>query len=390
MTDPDQAGRRGPLSGLLVADFSRVLAGPYCTMLLADLGADVIKVESPAGDDTRSWMPPVTDDGVSTYFLAINRNKRSVALDLKNDRDLVLAKELARRADVFVQNFKPGGLARYGLDYDSVSAANPAVIYASISGFGSGGGKDLPGYDLMVQAMSGLMSLTGDPDGPPYRAGISAFDVIAGLHTTIAILAALNHRNETGEGQHLEASLMASAMSGMVNQTSAFAAAGVVPFRMGNSHPSLFPYEPLPTGDGDLIVTAGNDAQFRKLCDVIGAPELPDDPRFATNPGRTANRDKLKPLLAEKLAARSAGEWFDVLIAAGVPCGPINTVDKGVEFAQKIGLDPIVTAGSGDRTRPSMRHPVTFSKTPASYPLAPPVLDEQGDEIRAWLATEEG
>jgi crotonobetainyl-CoA:carnitine CoA-transferase CaiB-like acyl-CoA transferase len=390
MTDPDQAGRRGPLSGLLVADFSRVLAGPYCTMLLADLGADVIKVESPAGDDTRSWMPPVTDDGVSTYFLAINRNKRSVALDLKSDHDLALAKELARRADVFVQNFKPGGLARYGLDYDSVSAVNPSVIYASISGFGSGGGKDLPGYDLMVQAMSGLMSLTGDPDGPPYRAGISAFDVIAGLHTTIAILAALNHRNAAGEGQHLEASLMASAMSGMVNQTSAFAAAGVVPFRMGNSHPSLFPYEPLPTGDGELIVTAGNDAQFRKLCDVIGAPGLPDDPMFSTNPGRTANRDKLKPLLAEKLAARSAGEWFDVLIAAGVPCGPINTVDKGVEFAQKIGLEPIVAAGSGDRTRPSMRHPVTFSKTPASYPLPPPDLDEQGDEIRAWLATGEG
>ena len=289
-----------------------------------------------------------------------------------------------------MQNFKPGGLARYGLDYDSVSAVNPAVIYASISGFGSGGGKDLPGYDLMVQAMSGLMSLTGDPDGPPYRAGISAFDVIAGLHTTIAILAALNHRNATGEGQHLDACLMASAMSGMVNQTSAYAAAGVVPFRMGNSHPSLFPYEPLPTGDGELIVTAGNDAQFRKLCEVIGAPELPDDPRFANNPGRTANRDMLKPLLAEKLAAKSAGEWFDELIAAGVPCGPINTVDKGIEFAEKIGLDPIVTAGTGDRTRPSMRHPVTFSKTPASYPLAPPELDEQGDEIRAWLATEEG
>jgi crotonobetainyl-CoA:carnitine CoA-transferase CaiB-like acyl-CoA transferase len=387
MTDPD---RSGPLSGLLIADFSRVLAGPYCTMLLADLGADVIKVESPAGDDTRSWMPPVTEDGVSTYFLAINRNKRSVALDLKNGRDLVLAKELARRADVFVQNFKPGGLARYGLDYDSVSAVNPSIIYASISGFGAGGGKDLPGYDLMVQAMSGLMSLTGDPDGPPYRAGISAFDVIAGLHTTIAILAALNHRNATGEGQHLEASLMASAMSGMVNQTSAFATAGVVPFRMGNSHPSLFPYEPLPTGDGELIVTAGNDAQFRRLCEMIGAPELPDDPMFSSNPGRTANRDKLKPLLAEKLAARSAGEWFDLLISAGVPCGPINTVDNGVEFAQKIGLEPIVTAGAGDRTRPSMRHPVTFSKTPASYPLAPPELDEQGDEIRAWLGGEEG
>jgi crotonobetainyl-CoA:carnitine CoA-transferase CaiB-like acyl-CoA transferase len=384
MTD---AMRPGPLSGLLVADFSRVLAGPYCTMLLADLGANVIKVESPGGDDTRSWMPPVTEDGVSTYFLAINRNKRSVALDLKDDGDRALAHELARRADVFVQNFKPGGLKRYGLDYESVSALNPAVIYASISGFGSAGGKDYPGYDLMVQAMSGLMSLTGDPAGPPFRAGISAFDVIAGLHTTIAVLAALNHRNATGEGQHLEASLMASAMSGMVNQTSAYATGGVVPFRMGNSHPSLFPYEPLPTGDGELIVTAGNDAQFRKLCDVLGAPELPDDPRFASNPGRTANRDALRPLLAEKLAAKSAGEWFDALISVGVPCGPINTVDKGIAFAEKIGLEPIVTAGSGERTRPTMRHPVNFSKTPASYPLAPPELDEQGDEIRAWLSS---
>jgi len=387
MTD---AMRPGPLSGLLVADFSRVLAGPYCTMLLADLGANVIKVESPGGDDTRSWVPPVTEDGVSTYFLAINRNKRSVALDLKSDGDRALAVELARRADVFVQNFKPGGLARFGLDYDSVSAVNPAVIYASISGFGSDGGKDLPGYDLMVQAMSGLMSLTGDPDGPPYRAGISAFDVIAGLHTTIAILAALNHRTATGEGQHLDASLMASAMSGMVNQTSAYVAGGVVPFRMGNSHPSLFPYEPLPTGEGDLIVTAGNDAQFRKLCEVIGAPELPDDPRFANNPGRTANRAVLKPLLAEKLAAKSAGEWFDALIAVGVPCGPINTVDKGIAFAEKIGLEPIVTVGTGDRTRPGVRHPVTFSKTPAQYPLAPPELDEQGDEIRAWLSSPGG
>src|SRR5689334_8008969 len=211
----EEPARPGPLSGLLVADFSRVLAGPYCTMLLADLGADVIKVESPGGDDTRSWMPPVTKDGVSTYFLAINRNKRSVALDLKDDGDRALAQELARRADVFVQNFKPGGLARFGLDYDTVSAVNPSIIYASISGFGSGGGKDLPGYDLMVQAMSGLMSLTGDPEGPPYRSGISIFDVMAGLHATIGILAALNHRAATGQGQHIEAALLASALSGM-------------------------------------------------------------------------------------------------------------------------------------------------------------------------------
>jgi crotonobetainyl-CoA:carnitine CoA-transferase CaiB-like acyl-CoA transferase len=215
------------------------------------------------------------------------------------------------------------------------------------------------------------------------------FDVIAGLHTTIAILAALNHRNATGDGQHLDASLMASALSGMVNQTSAFVTGGTVPYRMGNSHPSLFPYEPLPTGDGDLIVTAGNDTQFRKLCDVIGAPELPDDPRFASNPGRTANREELRPLLTQKLASRSAAEWFDVLIAAGVPCGPINTVDAGVAFAEKIGLEPVITAGSGDRARRGIRHPVTFSATPPSYRLAPPELDEQGDDIRAWLASDD-
>jgi len=378
----------GPLAGLLVADFSRVLAGPYCTMLLADLGADVIKVESPAGDDTRSWVPPVTEDGVSTYFLAINRNKRSVALDLKDEGDRALAQTLARRADVFVENFKPGGLVKYGLGYEAVSTDNPSVVYASISGFGSGGaGKDLPGYDLIVQAMSGLMSLTGAPEGPPYRSGISVFDVIAGLHTAIAILAALNHRNATGEGQHLEASLMASALSGMVNQTSAYAAGGVVPFRMGNSHPSLFPYEPLPASDGDLIVAAGNDTQFRKLCEVIGAPSLADDPRFATNPGRTEHREELRPLLAAKLRARSAAEWFDLLTSAGVPCGPINTVDAGVAFAEKIGLGPVITAGSGSRTRQAIRHPVTFSATPPSYPLAPPELDEHGDSIREWLAS---
>jgi crotonobetainyl-CoA:carnitine CoA-transferase CaiB-like acyl-CoA transferase len=369
-----------------VADFSRVLAGPYCTMLLADLGADVIKVESPGGDDTRSWVPPVTEDGVSTYFLAINRNKRSVALDLKDSRDVTLAKALARRADIFVQNFKPGGLRRYGLDYASVSAQNPGVIYASISGFGeSEGGRQLPGYDLMVQAISGMMSLTGAPDGPPYRAGISVFDVIAGLHCAIAILAALNHRNATGEGQHLEASLLASAMSGMVNQTSAYVAGGTVPFRMGNSHPSLFPYEPLPTADRDMIITAGNDVQFRKLCEVIGAAELADDPLYATNPGRTANREKLRPLLAAKLAAKPAAEWFRLLIAAGVPCGPINTVDAGVAFAEEIGLNPVVTVGAGEAARPGLRHPVNFSKTPADYPLAPPELDEHGDDIRAWL-----
>jgi crotonobetainyl-CoA:carnitine CoA-transferase CaiB-like acyl-CoA transferase len=381
---------RGPLSGLLVADFSRILAGPYATMLLADLGAEVVKVEGRGGDDTRTWLPPVRD-GVATYYLGVNRNKRSVALDLKDPHDRGLAQELARRADVLVENFKPGGLARFGLDYDTVAAANPGVVYASITGFGSQpGGAELPGYDLIVQAISGLMSLTGDPAGDPYRAGVALFDVMAGLHATIGVLSALNLRHETGRGQHVEVSLLASAMSGLVNQTSAFVAGGVVPFRMGNSHPSLFPYEPLPCADGELIVTAGNDGQFRRLCEVLGVPELPDDPRFTRNEDRTAHRDELRPLLVERLRTRPKLEWFKEIIAAGVPCGPINTVDQGVAFAEEVGLAPVVLAGEGAAAMPSVRNPITFSDTAATYRLPPPALDEHGDEIRRWLAAGDG
>jgi crotonobetainyl-CoA:carnitine CoA-transferase CaiB-like acyl-CoA transferase len=387
MSSPSSTSRPGPLAGLLVADFSRVLAGPYCTMLLADLGADVIKVESPGGDDTRHWQPPTTSDGVSTYYLAINRNKRSVVLDLRADSDRAAAVELGRRADIMVENFKPGGLVKFGLDYASVSAANPAIIYSSITGFGTGAGRELPGYDLIVQAMSGLMSLTGEADGPPYRAGVAVFDVMAGLHSTIAILAALQHRTVTGQGQLVEASLLASAMSGLVNQASAVVTGGVVPLRMGNAHPSLFPYESLPTSDGEIIIAAGNDTQFRRLSEVLGVPELADDPRFAANKDRTANRAQLRPLLTARLGTRTSAQWFDGLVAAGVPCGPINTVDGGINLARDLGLEPVVTAGEGDAGIASIRHPVTFSVTPPSYPLPPPALDEHGAEIRAWLAT---
>jgi crotonobetainyl-CoA:carnitine CoA-transferase CaiB-like acyl-CoA transferase len=333
-------------------------------------------------------MPPVRDD-VSTYYLGVNRNKRSIALDLKDSGDLAAAQELARRADIMVENFKPGGLRRFALDYEAVSGSNPGVVYASISGFGSGGGAALPGYDLIVQAMSGLMSLTGDPDGSPYRAGISVFDVMAGLHASIGILAALHHRAATGEGQHVEVNLLSTALSGMVNHSSAYVAAGVVPLRMGNAHPSLFPYEPLPAADGELIIAAGNDGQFRKLCEVLGVPELPDDPRFARTRDRTANREALRPLLLERLGRRSKMEWFHDLTAAGVPCGPINTIDEGVAFAEGLGLDPVVTPGDGDQAVPSVRNPITFSLTEPSYRLPPPALDEHGAEIRKWLSEPE-
>jgi crotonobetainyl-CoA:carnitine CoA-transferase CaiB-like acyl-CoA transferase len=370
----------GPLAGLLIADFSRILAGPYATMLLADLGAQVIKVESPGGDDTRTWMPPVRD-GVSTYYLGINRNKRSVALDLKDPAHLADAQELARRADILIENFRPGGLARFGLDYDTVAAGNEKIVYASISGFGSGTGADLPGYDLMVQAISGLMSLTGDPDGPPYRAGISVFDVMAGLHASIGILAALHHRAQTGTGQHIEVNLLSSALSGLVNHSSGYVAGGTIPFRMGNAHPSLFPYEPLPTADGELIVIAGNDGQFRKLCRALGLDDLTDDPRFRRNQDRTAHREELRPILVERLATKTKDEWFRELLAAGVPCAPINTIDGGVALAGELGLDPVVDVGG----TPGVRNPITFSGTPARYELPPPGLDEHGEEIRAWL-----
>ena len=379
------ARRPGPLTGLLVADFSRVLAGPYCTQILGDLGAEVIKVEGPGGDDTRHWMPPVRG-GTSTYYLSVNRNKRSVLLDFKNPGDRAAAAELAARADVMVENFKPGGLRQFRLDYESVRTANPAVIYASITGFGTGGGAHLPGYDLIVEAMSGMMSLQGDADGPPYRAGIAVFDVMSGLQAAIGVLAALDHRRRTGEGQHVEVNLLSAALAGMVNQTGAYASAGVVPHRMGNAHPSLFPYEPLPTGDGDLVIAAGNDTQFRNLCAVLGASELADDERFAANAGRTANREQLRPLLVERLKARSASEWFDLLIAAGVPCGPINSVAGGVAFAEQIGLDPVVQAGRGETAVPGIRNALTFSATQARYDLPPPALDEHGEQIRAWLA----
>ncbi|WP_169983171.1 CaiB/BaiF CoA-transferase family protein [Microbispora sp. H10836] len=388
MTDtaPERGG--GPLSGVLVADFSRVLAGPYATMLLADMGAEVVKVEGPRGDDTRTWTPPVRGD-VSTYYLGVNRGKRSIALDLRDEKDARVARELARRADVLVENFKPGGLAKYGLDYASVSAANPGVVYASISGFGTGAGRDVPGYDLMVQAMSGLMSLTGDPDGPAYRAGISVFDVMAGNHAAIGVLAALRHRDATGQGQHVEVNLLSSALTGLVNHSSAYVAGGVVPYRMGNAHPSVFPYEPLPTADNDLIVAAGNDGQFRKLCEVLGIPEIAGDPRFARNADRTARREELRPILVERLATRGALEWFELLVAAGVPCGPINTIDGGFAMAERFGLDPVVEVGEGDRAVPTTRHPIRFSATPAAYRLPPPELDEHGDELREWLTREE-
>jgi crotonobetainyl-CoA:carnitine CoA-transferase CaiB-like acyl-CoA transferase len=374
----------GPLAGIVIADFSRVLAGPYCTMLLADMGATVIKVESPSGDETREWKPPVFE-GQSTYYLSINRNKRSIALDFGDPDDIETARDIAANADVVLENFKPGGLDRFGLDYASIAERNPAVIYASITGFGSAGGAALPGYDLLVQAMSGLMSLTGDPEFPGYRSGVAVFDVITGLHAAIGVLSALHERSQSGRGQRIEVNLMSSALSGMVNQTAGFLLSGNVPTRMGNEHPSIYPYEPLPTADGEIVLAIGNDRQFRTLCGVLGAQELADDPRFSTPPDRSVNRAALRPILQELLASRPASDWFDIFTEAGLPCAPINDVRGGFEFAERLGLEPVVEVGAGEGAIPGVRNPITFSETPASYDLVPPGIDADRGDILEWL-----
>lgn len=388
LTDPVEAlferSGQGPLAGIVIADFGRVLAAPYCTMLLADMGATVLKVESLEGDETRSWMPPIFE-GASTYNLSINRNKHSIALDFRDERDLVVAKSLAAQCDVLVENFKPGGLARFGLDYAHVSAHNPDIIYASVTGFGTAGGADLPGYDLLVQGAAGLMSLTGDADTVPYRAGLAVFDVFTGLHTCVAILAALQHRTKTREGQRVEVDLMSVALSSMVNQTAAYAIAGVTPQRIGNEHPSIYPYSPFPTSDGNLIVAIGNDRQFTAFARLIGAPGLSTDRRFLTNANRSVNRDELRPVIEVLLRAKQTAEWFRLFRAAGLPCAPINSVAEGIEFAEAIGLEPIVTVGHGEKTQPGVKNPVTFSRTPVTYDFVPPKLNEGGDAIRAWL-----
>ncbi|TDD31379.1 CoA transferase, partial [Nonomuraea terrae] len=348
----------GALSGLLVADFSRVLAGPYCTMLLADLGAEVVKVERPgAGDDTRAWGPPYAD-GEATYFLGVNRNKRSIALDLRAGTEV--ARALAARADVLVENFKPGTMDRLGLGYDALHELNPGLVYCSITGFGSGEGAHLPGYDLIAQAAGGLMSITGEPGGPAMKAGVAVADVITGLHAGFGILAALRHRDITGEGQHVEVSLLSSVLSALTNHASAYAAAGVVPRAMGNRHPSIVPYEVFQAADRPIVIAAGNDGLFRALCLALDRPDLADDDRYATNAGRVAAREPLIADLNAVLATRSADGWFERLTAAGVPCGPINDLAAAFALAERLGLEPAVRLdGVGQ-----VANPLRLSATP--------------------------
>ncbi|CAB4881981.1 unannotated protein [freshwater metagenome] len=378
----------GPLDGILVADFSRVLAGPYAAMTLGDLGADVIKVERPgAGDDTRSWGPPWVD-GVATYYIGLNRNKRSVTLDLGDTADRALAIELAGRADVLIENFRPGTLDRFGLGYEQLRVPNPGLVYCSITGFGAATDEaaDLSGYDLLVQAMSGLMSITGQPGGEPTKVGVALIDHICALQATIGVMAALSVRSRTGVGQRVEVSLMGAALAALLNQASAHIGAGVVPGRLGNRHPSIAPYQTFQAADGYFVVACGNDAQFTKVATSIDRVDLTSDHRFVTNTARITNVDALDDILSAAFAQRSVQQWVDKLSRDGVPAGPINDIGQAFVTAASLGLMPVVDTATDDGgVQRTVRSPIGMSGTPATVRRAAPGLGQHDTEIRRWL-----
>ncbi|GLI26765.1 CoA transferase [Agromyces rhizosphaerae] len=379
---------RAPLRGIRVADFSRVLAGPYATMLLADFGADVVKVESPEGDGTRQWSPPVDARGDATYFAAVNRNKRSVVCDLATPQGRARAWELATTADVVVENLRPGAMASFGLGVDALRAANPRLVTCSITGFGSGAGAALPGYDLLAQAMGGLMSVTGPADGEPAKAGVALVDVLAGMNAVTGILLALRARDDLdgdGLGRHVEVDLLTGLLSALTNQAAGTLATGTPPARTGNAHPSIAPYALFRTADRPLVLAVGTDRQFRTLARLIGAPGLADDPRFAANPDRVAHRDALTAALEERLAAASAAHWTDVLTDAGVPAGPVHDIAEAFALAERLGLPSVVELGGGDGLPPSrsVANPIRLDRGGADYRLPPPRLGEHADA--AWL-----
>ncbi|MGD1050611.1 MAG: CoA transferase [Solirubrobacteraceae bacterium] len=383
-----QPARRPPLEGILVADFSRVLAGPLASMVLGDLGAEVIKVERPGGgDDTRAWGPPWTPDGTSTYFQSVNRNKRSVLLDLADADDLELARALIARADVMIENFRPGTLERLGLGEQAMRAANPRLVSCSLNAFGAGEGAALPGYDLLIQAVGGLMSVTGAPDGPPTKVGVALVDVIAGLFACVAILAALAERERSGLGQRAEVSLLGSLLAGLVNQASGFLGADAVPERLGNRHPSIAPYECFAASDGEFVVAVGNDRQFGSLCRALDCAALAADPRFATNALRVEHREALMEALTPLFAVCSRAELAHSLSEVGVPCGPVNDVREAFALAASLGLGSIVEMAGGVR---QVANPISLSATPVSYRAVPPALGADDEALRAWLRGDAG
>jgi len=380
--DHQPPARRPPLEGLIVADFSRVLAGPLAAMVLGDLGAEVIKVERPEGDDTRAWGPPWAADGTSTYFQSVNRNKRSVVLDLREDDDRALALRLIQRADVLIENFRPGAMERFGLGEAATRALNPRLVSCSVTGFGAGEGAALPGYDLLIQAVGGLMSITGQTDGQPTKVGVALVDVIAGLFATVAILAALAERERSGLGQRAEVSLMGSLLAALVNQASGFLGAGAVPGRMGNRHPSIAPYESFDAADGEIVVAVGNDRQFAALCRELDTAALAADQRFATNAARVEHRTALSEALGPRFATRPREALAAALNSVGVPCGPVNDVRDAFAMAETLGLGSIVEMADGVR---QVANPISLGGTPVGYRRVPPQLGADDAAVRAWL-----
>ncbi|WP_316155120.1 CaiB/BaiF CoA-transferase family protein [Cupriavidus sp. BIC8F] len=385
------------LAGVKVLDLSRILAGPSATQLLGDLGADVVKVERPnEGDDTRKWGPPYISDTAgnptseSAYYLSANRNKRSIAIDMATEKGCALIHQLLEHADVLVENYKVGGLARYGLSYEQLKDRYPKLIYCSITGFGQTGPyAERPGYDFLIQGMGGIMSLTGEPDGQPMKVGVGIADVMTGMYAAVGILAALHHRATSGEGQHIDVSLLDSQIAWLVNGATNFLADGVLPKRLGNGHPNIVPYQVFDTADSPMILAIGNDGQFERFCRVAGVMHLAADDRFKSNPARVAHRKEVCELVAEALKRRSRAEWLEALEGAGVPCGPVNNLED-------VFNDPHVKARGAEIRMPCewakdghlrlLANPLKLSTTPASYRSPPPRLDEHRDAIlKDWL-----
>jgi crotonobetainyl-CoA:carnitine CoA-transferase CaiB-like acyl-CoA transferase len=399
MAHPTESQMSGALSHIRVLDLSRVLAGPWAGQILADLGAEVVKVERPGvGDDTRHWGPPFLKDAAgentseAAYYLSANRNKQSLTLDFTQAEGQRLVRELAAKADILIENFKVGGLAAYGLDYASLKALNPRLIYCSITGFGQDGPyARRAGYDFMIQGLGGLMSLTGRPEGEegagPVKVGVALTDILTGLYSTAAILAALASREQTGRGQHIDMALLDVQVACLANQAMNYLTTGMPPRRLGNAHPNIVPYQDFPTADGDFILTVGNDGQFRKFCEVAGLTALADDPRFSTNQARVAHRAALIPLIRQATVFKTTAEWVTALEQAGVPCGPINDL-------QQVFADPQVQA-RGLRielphplagTVPQVASPIRLSETPVQYRNAPPLLGEHTEQVlQQWL-----
>ncbi len=373
-----------PLSDTTVLDLSRILAGPYCSMMLGDLGADVIKVERPgAGDDTRQWGPPEAG-GEAAYYLCVNRNKRSLTVNLKVPEGQEIIRQLAKQSDIVIENYKVGTLQKMGLGYEDLKKINPGLIYCSITGFGQNGPyKDKPGYDFMIQGMGGVMSFTGDPDGPPMKVGVAIVDITAGLFACTSILAALRHREKTGKGQYIDISLLDSVVAWLANVGSNYLISGNIPIRYGNGHPNIVPYEPFKTKDGTYITLAvGNDRQWQKFCNLAGIDELADDTRFVTNPQRVRNRKELILIITEKMLARSGEEWLGELNNLQIPCGPINTLDKVFSDPQVLARKMVEEIPHPTAKKVKLvTSPMKLSETPCEIKRHPPLLGEHTDEV---------